>query len=294
LAKDQYGIVSSAQLEALGYSRDAIGGEAGAGRLHRLHRGVYAVGHEAVSHRGRCLAAALSCGERALLSHRSAAWLWGMTARWRPPIEITASSPRHGRADIRLHSSERIAAGDRTIVDGIPVTAVPRTLLDFAAADAAYLAQALDNAERLGIFDRDAVAELISRSGGRRGVSRLRIAMESHQDPAFTRSGLERRFLRLVEEAGLPRPSANFFVAGYELDMYWPQERFAVELDTYDYHGDRVQFESDRIRDESLGIAGIEVRRITGKRLDREPTTVMQRLATLLSSRRVRVLSSMP
>jgi very-short-patch-repair endonuclease len=113
--------------------------------------------------------------------------------------------------------------------------------------------------------------------------------MESHHDPAFTRSGLERRFLKLAREAGLPRPSANLFVAGYELDMYWPRERFAVELDTYDYHGDRVRFESDRVRDESLRLAGIEVTRITGKRLDREPTAVMERLALLLSNRRVRV-----
>jgi predicted transcriptional regulator of viral defense system len=289
LATGQHGIVSSAQLEALGYTREVIAGEAGAGRLHRLHRGVYAVGHEAVSRRGLCLAAALSCGDGALLSHRSAAWLWGLTARWRPPIEVTASSPRHGRANIRLHSSKRIVAGDRTVVDGIPLTAVPRTVLDFAAVDVSYLGQALDNAERLGILDRTAIAELLRRSGGQRGVARLRIAMESHHDPAFTRSGLERRFLKLAREAGLPRPSANLFVAGYELDMYWPRERFAVELDTYDYHGDRVRFESDRVRDESLRLAGIEVTRITGKRLDREPTAVMERLALLLSNRRVLV-----
>jgi very-short-patch-repair endonuclease len=165
--------------------------------------------------------------------------------------------------------------------------------MDFAAVDPGYLAQALDNASRNGLLDLPAIDELISRSARQRGVARLRAAMDLHRDPAFTRSGLERRFLRLIREAGLPRPSANRFVEGYEIDMYWPEERFAVELDTFDYHGDRRSFESDRIRQEDLKLAGVEMTRITGIRLDREPSAVVRRLSELLGQRRNRDLSPM-
>jgi hypothetical protein len=158
--------------------------------------------------------------------------------------------------------------------------------LDFAAVDPFYLEQALDNAHRLGLLDLIALDTLISRSRGFRGVARLRTALEIHRSPAFTRSGLERRFVRLVQDHGLPRPSINFFVEGCEMDAYWPAERFAVELDTYDYHGSPKAFEDDRVRQENLKLAGIEIVRITATRLDREPKRVMSRLSRLLTQRR--------
>jgi len=228
----------------------------------------------------------LSCGEGALLSHRSAAWLWGFTARFYVPVEVTAASPRRVREDIRVHSAAALTDKDRTAREGLPVTAIPRTLLDFAAVDPRYLGWALDNAQRLGLLDLIAIDELISRSKGFRGVARLRTALEIHRPVAFTRSGLERRFLDLVTRSGLPRPSMNLFIEGYELDAYWPNERFAVELDTYDYHGDPRSFEEDRVRHENLKLAGIEMVRITGARLDREPLTVISRLRRLLAQRR--------
>jgi hypothetical protein len=273
-------------LAELGFSKDAILRDAFGGRLHQIHRGVYAVGHTALSRQGWCLAAVMSCGEEALLSHRSAAWLWGFTKRWQLPVEITAASPRETRAAIRVHSAAALTAEDRDVSEGIPVTAIPRTLLDFAAIDPNYLDRALDNAHRLGLIDLVAIDALISRSRGFRGVARLRMAMEIHRDPAFTRSGLERRFLELTRRAGLPRPSMNLFIEGYELDAYWPAERFAVELDTYDYHGNPRAFESDRIRQENLKLAGIEIVRITGTRMDREPEGVVRRLRDLLAQRR--------
>jgi very-short-patch-repair endonuclease len=158
--------------------------------------------------------------------------------------------------------------------------------LDFAAVDPYYLSQALDNGRRLGLLDLIAMDELISRSKGFRGVARLRTGLEIHRPNAFTRSGLERRFLELVRRAGLPKPSMNLFVEGHELDAYWPAERFAVELDTYDHHGTPSAFEADRIRQENLKLAGIEMTRITGVRMDREPTAVTRRLRRLLTQRR--------
>jgi very-short-patch-repair endonuclease len=185
-----------------------------------------------------------------------------------------------------VHSAEALVPEDRALSEGIPVTAIPRTLLDFAAVEPRFLGAALENAQRLDLLDLLAIDALISRSHGFRGVARLRTALEIYRIPAFTRSRLERRFLSLVREAGLPGPEMNTVIAGYELDAYWETERFAVELDTYDYHGGRAAFERDRVRQENLKLAGIEMVRITGARMDREPRAVARRLRRLLRQRR--------
>jgi very-short-patch-repair endonuclease len=278
--------VAAPQLVDLGYSTSGISRGVTCGRLHLMHHGVYAVGHTALSRQGQCLAAVLSCGGGALLSHRSAAWLWGLTSRFQARVEITATSPRRTRERIRVHSALMLTPDDRAFSESIPVTAVPRTLLDFAAVDPRYLSRALENAQRLGLLDLIAIDALIARSRGFRGVARLREALRIYRPLAFTRSGLERRFLRLVRSAGLSPPSMNLFIEGYELDAYWPAERFAVELDTYDYHGDQAAFERDRMRQEELKLSGIEMTRITGNRLDREPQAVIGRLRKLLAQRR--------
>lgn len=286
LATQQHGVVSSRQLLRIGFSTSGIDRELAAGRLHRLHHGTYAVGHRAVSQQGHCLAAVLTYGDGALLSHSSAAWLWGLTGRLRHPLQVTAPAPKHQSAAIRVHSSTRLLDRDRDTCDRIPVTAVSRTLLDFAATAPRYLEGAIQRAERLDLLDLAAVDSILDRSQGTRGVARLRKTMLAYRDPAFTRSGLERRFLQVVKAAGLPRPLTNLFIEGHELDVYWPKERFAVELDTYDYHGGRRAFESDRLRQEDLKLAGIEMVRITGARLDREPSAVTRRLRRLLAMRR--------
>jgi very-short-patch-repair endonuclease len=288
LATHQCGVVTNRQLWGLGYTKERISLEVAVGRLHRVHRGVYAVGHTALSRPARCLAAVLAGGAGAVLSYRSAAWLWGLTDRWTVPIEITASGPRAHRSDMRVHSAKTLAPEDRQSAKGIPTTSVARTLLDFAAVDPGYLSVALDRCERRGILDLIEIDSLIARSRGFRGVARLREALEIHRTPAFTRSGLERRFLALVRRAGLPRPAMNIFVEGYELDAYWDDVRFAVELDTYDYHGSHSAFENDRLRQEDLKLAGIEMTRITGTRIAREPAAVIQRLRRLLEQRRLR------
>lgn len=289
MAGEQYGVVSLGQLVGLGYPAGTVKEMIETGRLHPICRGVYGVGHAAPSPHAQCLAATLGCGEGALLSHRSAAWLWGLTKRFAIPVEVTAASPRRTREQISVHSAQALSDLDRARFEGIAVTAVPRTLLDFAAVDPFFIGRALDNAHRLGLLDLIAIDALISRSRGFRGVARLRDALEPFRTSAFTRSGLERRFLQVVKDHGLPPPSMNVFVEGCELDAYWPAERFAVELDTYDYHGDPRAFENDRIRQETLKLAGIEIVRVTGTRLDREPTRVMHRLTRLLAQRRTQL-----
>lgn len=289
LAERQHGVISTQQLFELGYSAKAISRATVSGRLHQIHWGVFGVGHSALSRQGRCLAAVLSCGAGALLSHRSAAWLWGLTKWWPPVVEVTASSPREARREIRVHSTAITIPEDRSASENIPVTAIPRTLLDFAAVDPRFLGGVIENAERLGLLDLIAIDAFLKRSRGFRGVARLREALEIYRDPAFTRSRLERRFLALVKRAGLPRPSMNYFVEGYELDAYWRAERFAIELDTYDYHGGHVAFEQDRLRQEDLKLAGIEMTRVTGVRIDREPEAVVSRLRRLLAQRKLQL-----
>lgn len=286
LAKSQHGVVSVWQLEGLGYSEETIRHAAETGRLHPVHRGVYTVGHASLPLHGECQAAILACGVGALLSHRSAAWLWGLTQRFARPIEVTASSPRRTRERIRVHSAAALRPKDQSSTEGIPVTSIARTLLDFAATDPGYLGRAVGNAYRLGMLDLIAIDELLSRSKGFRGAARLRDITRTYRGSAFTRSDFERYFLDRSRRGEFPQPSMNFFAEGYELDAYWPKERFVVELDTYEYHGDPTAFERDRRRQEDLKLAGIEMVRITGLRFEREPLAVARRIHRLLKQRR--------
>jgi hypothetical protein len=152
----------------------------------------------------------------------------------------------------------------------------------------------IERCEERDLFDLHAIEALLARAGRHPGVGRLRHAVAIYRDePAFTRSGLERRFLGLVTAAGLPVPSMNFSVGEYELDAYWQPERFAVELDVYETHGTRAAFERDRLRQEELKLRGIEMIRITGPRLEREPRQVIERVATLLRQRRSQLAGSL-
>ena len=283
LADRQYGVVAVRQLLELGYSRDAVARAATAGRLHRVHRGVYAVGYARLSAHGRCLAAVLACGRNAVLSHFAAAWLWGLSKSGPGKIDVTVPTRGKARGSIQVHHAPALTESDGAILEDIPVTALPRTLLDLAAVAPRRIGGALERSEQLESLDLRAVESLLARCSGHAGAGRLRNALASYREPAFTRSGLERRFLRLVRMAGLPMPSANSFVAGFEIDMYWERERFGVELDTYAFHGGRVAFERDRMRQEELKMAGVEIIRVTGKRLDRVPDLVIERVAALLS-----------
>jgi Transcriptional regulator, AbiEi antitoxin len=287
LAKRQHGVVSIRQLIGpLGYSRDAISRATAAGRLHHLHRGVYAVGHTRLTQQGGCLAAVLASGPGALLSHDSAAWLWGISTKGPAPYAVTTPVPRNDRAPVRLHHSRTLAVEDRALCEGIPITSVARTFLDVAATSRPRrLQRMLERSEELRLFDLDPIESVLARNKGHHGAAPLRRAIALYKPAPFTRSGLERRFLDLVSEAGLPQPTTGFNEAGFELDAYWPEQRFAVELDTYETHGTRAAFERDRLRDEELKLARIEVIRVTGARLEREPAEVMRRISRLLSDR---------
>ncbi len=231
--------------------------------------------------------AAVLAARPAVASHLSAGWIWELL-RYRPEtIDVTAPTRRRAKRDFRVHFSA-LASQDVAAESGIPVTSIARTMLDLAGMlRPASLEAVLERSEERGVFDLTAIEDVRGRYAHHPGAGRLREALSVYKDdPRVLRSRLERRFLGLVREAGLPLPATNFNVAGLELDAYWEDERFAVELDVYETHGTRAAFERDRVRADDLLAIGVEMVRVTGPRLDREPQAVIRRLADHLARRR--------
>jgi very-short-patch-repair endonuclease len=284
------------QLLALGYCDDTVLEWAQAGRLHRLHQGVYAVGHRRLSWHSRCWAAVLGAEANevdevvwpAVASHGSAAYLWGIYRYAPERIDVTAPIRRRAKREFVVHYSSILASEDRGERQGIPVTSVPRLMMDLAIRkNPEQVDRLLERAEELGLLDLYALEDVLGRAGGHRGRGKLRRALALYQpDPSFTRSRFEKLFRRRVRRAGLATPSMNFNAHGYELDAYWPDLRFAVELDLFETHGSRAAFERDHLRQEELKLFGIEMVRITRSRFQREPDAVMRNLAALLERRR--------
>jgi very-short-patch-repair endonuclease len=277
-------VVAAWQLLRIGFTRRQIECRLAAGRLHRVHRGVYAVGHRVLDWRGVQMAAVVACGASAVLSHRSAARLWGIRPDSRRPVDVTAPRGRKPRDRICVHAVHALDPRDRTVLDGIPVTALARSLLDLSeVAPEDHVARAVEEAARRRIFDLRAVEELLARSHGRRGCRRLRTVLAEHAIEPGTRGDFERRFLVLCRDEEFPRPQVNTLVEGFEVDAVWPDRRLIVELDGFESHGTRRAFERDRERDVTLLLAGYRVVRITWRQLTSEPSKVAARLRTLLA-----------
>jgi very-short-patch-repair endonuclease len=230
--------------------------------------------------------AAVLASYPSVASHLSAGWLWGLLRSRPETMHITSRSPRPRRRPFVVHTAD-LARSDRTRRDGIPVTSLSRTILDVAVTRRAKtVGRQIQLADDEKLFDLREMNDLLDRTKGHRGQAKVRAALELYDEkPVFTRSGLERRFLEVVREAGLPEPAMNTFVAGYEIDAWWEAERFGVELDVYETHGSRLSFEEDRMRDDELLLAGIETTRVTGPRLDREPGAVLDSLRRHLARR---------
>src|SRR4051812_34461140 len=287
LARRQRGSVAYWQLLAMGFGRGAIEHRVRAGRLHRVQFGVYAVGHAALTWHGRCMAAVLSYGPDAVLSHRTAAALWEVRRSASRIIEVAVPGRRHhARGGIRLHRVRSLHPDDRTVHEGVPVTSVARMLLDFAEVSGPReLERAIEEAERRRIFDLRQVEDLCERSPGRRGLRPLLAVLAGQSGPPpRTRSDLERDFLDFCRDAGLPEPLVNTEVAGFEVDFVWHEQRLAVELDSREFHLTPAAFEQDRIRDAALQLAGYRVVRITHRRLANEPAAVADMLRALLAT----------
>jgi hypothetical protein len=282
VAARQWGVVSLEQLCACGVHRGAVEKAARMGRLHRLYRGVYAVGHARLGREGRYMAAVLACGNGAVLSHRSAAAWWGLLQTAQAAVDVTSPHGRHAIAGVRRHQARSLTPRDTTTHEGIPITSVARTLLDLAATVRSdRLERALAQAERLQLYDHTAVTDVLSKANGHRGKAALTKA--TVQEPKLTRSELEAIFLELVRQAGLPEPQTNVLLSALdhprpEVDFYWPSHRLVVETDGWETHGTRSAFEADRRKDAALVAAGERVLRFTWRALVDDAPTVVRRL----------------
>jgi hypothetical protein len=270
LASRQWGVVTRAQLVELGMATRGISNWVRSGRLHRLYRGVYALGHDRLRLEGRWLAAVFACGPGAVLSYRDAAQLWELRQSNSAVIDVTVPS-RNGRRvqqGIRLHRSGRLRPDEVTVRHGIPVTTVARTLLDLAdVLEKQALRRVITQAEYTNQFDLTAINAVVQNNPGRR-CARLIEAGRGRRHR--TRSPLELRFLGFLERHGVEEPQTAVWIEGYEADVMWPGAGLIVELDGLAAHGTRTALNADRLRDRRLWRAGFRTMRLTDDALDDE------------------------
>jgi hypothetical protein len=290
IAARQHGVIARIQLMRLGLGRKAIDHRVKLGRLHVIHRGVYAVGHARLTIHGRWMAAVLATGEDARLSFRSGAMLWNIRHTERGLIEVTSPRTGRGRPGIQRHRAV-LPPDEVTVHHGIPTTTVARTLLDLATVlSLNQLARAVNEAEVQRLWDPLPLSALLERYPGRPGVPALRALLG--QRVSVTRGELEKRFREFLADAGLPLPETNAHIQvdgiWYEVDCLWRAQGFVVELDGRATHDTRLAFEADRARDRILQAAGFRVIRITWRQLHESPAAVAADLRALLRLARTR------
>jgi very-short-patch-repair endonuclease len=266
IAANQDGVVSAAQLRDAGIGHRSISRRVQNGRLHRVHRGVYAVGHTRLSFEGRCIAAVLALGDRAAVSHRSAAAVWGMLKPHAGPIHVTVPGDggRENRRGIRIHRSSTLIAGVTTRRNGIAVTRPARTLRD---------------------LHRTSPQPVFRRALRRALDLRLVSSADVRREDDLTRSELERIFMGLCRRHRLPQPEVNASLGPCEVDFLWRQQRLVVETDGFRHHGDRSAFERDRARDAHLQSLGFRVLRFTYRQVTEDRSAVVAVLRALLVQR---------
>jgi hypothetical protein len=285
LAERQHGAVATRQLLALGLTRQAIARRADAGRLLRVHRGVYAVGHPVLTGHGRLMAAVLAGGENAVLSHASAAALWGMRSSDAERTDITVRrSGREKRSGLRIHRPRTLRPDEVTTHEGVPVTTPARTILDLAAMlGRRPLERVLDRTELLELADYPALRAIAHAHPGHRGARKLQSTLDTHHaGTTLTRSHLEERFLTLCREHGLPAPLVNSWPSGKEVDFRFPGHALIVETDSWTHHRSREAFENDRARDALHTRAGYRTLRFTHRQLADDRAAVAATVASAL------------
>lgn len=282
IARRQHGVVSVAQLRRAGISDDAARARTQAGRLHRIHRGVYAVGHMGLSSEGRFMAAVLAVGQGphreeesvlghwgAAVSHRCAASLWGLLSAEGSLCDVVVSGVggRKRRAGIRVHRSISLVSLDVTLRRGIPVTTPGRTLADLRRAKATG---------RSGVVRARELRRAV------RQANVLGLPVEDDHSTDRTRSDLEAAFLGLCRRHRLPLPEVNVRVGRHLVDFLWRERRLVVETDSYLYHRGKAAFQDDRARDLELRRRGFEVLRLSEMQVEEEPGRVAEVLRAAL------------
>ena len=310
LAFSQHGVVTLGQFREAGFSARMVQRRVQKGRFTRLHREVLRIGVGHFPQQAE-MAAVLACGADAVLSHRSAAALWGLlppaTDKVRhPQVTVVGSRRGVGVSGVAVHRTGISPVGDRTVRDGIPVTSPVRTLLDLAALAVRgvrkpparqrpagptnrlptlavrEVEQAVARAERDGLVTYAELRERLAASRHRAGVPLLRRVLDAEGGAAFTRSEAERRLLEWIRRGDLPRPELNVRTGKFEVDFLWRASGLAVEVDGYAFHHARDRFEADRARDAELAAGGIQVLRVTWRQIRDQPEVVLVRLARAL------------
>lgn len=269
------------QLLALGLTVDGIKHRIARGRLHRVARGIYAVGRPGLTPQGRWMTAVLTCGGDgiAALSHSSAAALFKIGVEQAAGIEVSRCAPDPVRVPgIRVHRRPALRGGWYGHYEGIPITTPVQTLIDLATRHGRpQMERAMNEADRLGLVRTDDLRKALDAHPGEPGVARLRATID-RATFRYTRSELERAFLPLVRRAGLPVPRTSVYVTGYEVDFHFPDLRLVVETDGLTYHRTPAEQKKDRERDQAHTAAGLTQLRFTHGQIKYEPAAVVRTL----------------
>ncbi len=292
LAGRQHGMVSRQQLLALGFRSDAIRHRVANGRLHPKFRGVYAVGSPHITKRGWWMGAILRGGDGAFLSHFTAAELWEVIDHQRSRIHVSVPRGACPRcSSLRIHRRCGLSSTEIIAVDGIPVTAPARTLLDLATmVGPAELEACINQADKRGLIDPVELRFYVATKGGEAGVRALRKILDQRTF-RLTDSELERRFLRLVRHAGMDTPETGVHLNGFKTDFYWPDLGLVVETDGLRYHRTAAQQARDRSRDQAHSAAGLTPLRFTHAQVRFESASVIATLRAVSTRLRERTLA---
>jgi very-short-patch-repair endonuclease len=280
LARRQHWVVARRQLLGLGFTTIEIDTRIRDGRLHRVHAGVYAVGRPELTREGYLIAAVLACGDRAAVSHDSAAELWEI----RPPhrglihVSVPAGGTNPRRPRIKVHRRTSISTTRR---NGIPVTSPIDTLVDIALRlSEAQLERAVNEAVNRDLTDPERLRAAVAGMTSRHGARRVAAILDRHTY-AVTESRLEQRRLRLAREAGLPKPQTQRHLEGGRIDFVWPDLGLVVEADSLRYHRTPSQQASDTLRDQRHAATGMTPLRFTHWQSFHEPDHVRTTLAAV-------------
>jgi very-short-patch-repair endonuclease len=279
----QRGLVTRSQLVGLGFSPKAIEHRVAIGALHRVHRGVFAVGTPVLQPLGAETAGLLYAGDDAVLSHESAAALWGLATH--PSFVVITMIGRHARAQpgLRIHEVKALDLRDVSIHQGFPVTSPARTVIDCAARG--DIEDMLNEARAQKLVTDDALHAAIARCPTRAGTRAVRHMLAAEQDTGYDQSRAERLLKRLIRAADLERAVHNVKIEAKRVDAFWPRHNLVLEVDGHKWHGHRQAFERDRARDQKLVAAGYAVIRVTWRQLTEQPMMVMARIAQALARR---------
>jgi very-short-patch-repair endonuclease len=272
-----------------GWSAGSIEKRIHSGRLHRLYAGVYSLmPRQLMRHQGWWMAAVLASGTEALLSHQTAAALWGIRGYSGGAIHVTVPHKSTSTKRIRRHFSH-VPDDERAMEEGIPVSSVHRTIFDLASmASVDEVVAMIKEAEYLNRWDRLSLLDLLERYPGKRGSRKIRFALQrlKEEPPGRKRSRLEERFAPFLRRHSLPLPRFNDWILlgpkRYQVDCHWPDLRLIVELDGWEGHSSRSAFQDDRSRDRALHAAGFSIVHLTWNQLDVKPEEVASDLRKLL------------